>query len=36
MNRYTEEFKQDAINLIENKGYSAKQVSEKFGVSQQT
>ena len=36
MTRYSEEFKQDAINLVKNKGYSAQEVADKLGVSRQT
>ena len=36
MARYSEEFKQDAINLVKNKGYTALEVSTKLGISRQT
>lgn len=36
MPRYSEEFKQDAINLVKNKGYTAQEVADKLGVSRQT
>lgn len=36
MARYSEEFKQDAINLVKNKGYSVQEVANKLGVNRQT
>lgn len=36
MARYSEEVKQDAINLVKNKCYSVQKVSTKLGISHQT
>lgn len=36
MARYSEEFKQDAINLVKNKGYSVQEVANKLGINRQT
>lgn len=32
--KYTKEFKQDAVNLVKDQGYSANEVGRRLGVSQ--
>ena len=34
--KYSEQFKQDAVNLIREKGYTIKEVCERLGVTNPT